>query len=38
MTQPVLIDVDLPEFGEPTVQPAIPTATYEARVAEALAR
>ena len=38
MTRPVLIDVDLPEFGEPRVQPAIPPATYEARVAAALQR
>ncbi len=33
-----LIDAELPEFGEPTVQPAIPAATYRARVAEALRR
>ena len=38
MTQPVLIDVDLPEFGEPSVQPSIPRATYEARVCAALKR
>ena len=33
-----LIEVGLPEFGEPTVEPAIPTAVHEARVAGALAR
>lgn len=38
MTRPVLIDAVLPDFGEPTVQPAIPAATYEARVAEASRR
>ena len=35
---PVLIDTVLPEFGEPTVQPTIPGATYQARVAAALTR
>ena len=33
-----LIEADLPEFGEPTVQPEIPRAMHEARVAAALAR
>lgn len=33
-----LVEIDLPAFGEPTVQPVIPTATYEARVAAALDR
>ena len=33
-----LIEASLPEFGEPTVQPAIPGATYAARMAAALAR
>ena len=30
--------IDLPEFGEPSIQPSVPTATYAARVAAALAR
>ena len=30
-----LVDVDLPEFGEPTVEPRIPGATYHERVAAA---
>jgi hypothetical protein len=34
----VLIDADLPDFGEPTVEPEIPTATYAARMAAAMAR
>ncbi len=38
MPSPALIEVELPAFGEPTVQPAIPGATYQARVAEALRR
>jgi Xaa-Pro aminopeptidase len=38
MPRPILIDADLPAFGEPTVQPAIPKATHQARVAEALRR
>lgn len=33
-----LIEADLPEFGEPTVQPAIPAATHAARMAAALDR
>lgn len=33
-----LAEVDLPEFGEPSVQPVIPAVTYEARRAEALRR
>lgn len=33
-----LAEIDLPDFGEPTVQPEIPRAIYEARVAAALAR
>ncbi len=35
---PVLIDADLPDFGEPTIQPTIPTATHQSRVAAALKR
>ncbi len=38
MPSPALIEVELPAFGEPTVQPAIPGTTYQARVAEALRR
>ena len=41
MTKPrdiELAEVILPEFGEPSVEPAIPTATHVARVATALAR
>ena len=34
----VLTAIALPEFGEPTVQPSIPTALYEARVAAAMKR
>lgn len=34
----VLAPIDLPEFGLPTVQPSIPAATYEARLAAARAR
>jgi hypothetical protein len=33
-----LVEANLPEFGEPIVEPAIPTAVHEARVAGALAR
>lgn len=33
-----MMDMDLPEFGEPTVEPAIPAEVYHERVAEALAR
>jgi hypothetical protein len=35
---PTLITTDLPDFGEPTIQPTIPTATHQARVAAALNR
>ena len=38
MTEISLIDAELPDFGEPTVQPQIPAATYAARVTEALRR
>ena len=38
MPEPVLIETDLPDFGEPTVQPMIPKPTYQARVAAAMAR
>jgi hypothetical protein len=38
MPQPVLIDVQLPDFGEPDVQPVIPAASYAARQAAALRR
>ena len=34
----VLRDVELPDFGEPSTQPAIPAGTYAARVAAASAR
>ncbi len=34
----MLIDAVLPEFGEPTVQPTVPPATYRARMQEALKR
>ncbi len=30
-----LVELELPDFGLPTVEPAIPPATYEARTAEA---
>ncbi len=33
-----LLDVDLPDFGEPTIQPVIPGSVYDVRVAAALAR
>jgi len=36
MTKPILIDAVLPEFGEPTVQPALSGAVYAARIAAAL--
>lgn len=36
MAKPILIDTVLPEFGEPTVQPALSGALYQARVATAL--
>ena len=38
MRAPALVDVVLPEFGEPTIQPIIPAATYAMRVADALRR
>ncbi len=38
MTQVELRRVSLPEFGEPTVMPAIARITFEARIAAALAR
>ncbi len=33
-----LVDLDLPEFGEPDVEPVVPPATYAARAEMALAR
>ena len=33
-----MIDAELPDFGEPTVEPVIPAETYAQRVAEALRR
>ncbi len=33
-----LAKLSLPEFGLPTVEPSIPTATYESRIAQARAR
>ena len=33
-----LVEIDLPEFGEPIVEPVVPAATYAARVEAALAR
>ena len=33
-----LAEIKLPEFGLPSVQPAIPLATYEARIDAALTR
>lgn len=38
MTSVRLIETDLPIFGEPTVQPEVPAATYAARMQAALAR
>ncbi len=38
MTDVVLREVDLPDFGEPTVEPSIPRAVYEARIERALDR
>ncbi len=38
MPEPKLIDAILPEFGEPTVQPAIPSSVYRARMVAALER
>ena len=37
MAKPILIDTALPAFGEPTVQPVLSGALYQARVAAALA-
>ena len=37
MAKPMLIDAVLPEFGEPTLQPALSGAIYQARMAAALA-
>ena len=34
----VLAPIELPDFGLPTVQPSIPAATYEARIAAARQR
>ncbi len=36
MPEPRLIDAVLPEFGEPTVQPTIPSGVYRARMVAAL--
>ena len=33
-----LAALDLPDFGLPTAQPSIPTTTYQARIAAAMAR
>ena len=33
-----LVDVELPDFGEPTIEPTIPAATYAERVEAALSR
>jgi hypothetical protein len=38
MTEVVLREVELPDFGEPTVEPSIPKEVYEARIARALER
>ncbi len=38
MTEVALREVELPDFGEPTVEPSIPRAVYEARIARALER
>ncbi len=37
MAKPILIDAVLPEFGEPTVQPLLSGAIYQARMGAALA-
>jgi hypothetical protein len=38
MTEVALREVELPDFGEPTVEPSIPAAVYEARIQRALER
>ena len=38
MRKATLTAIDLPDFGEPDVEPVIPAETYRARVAEALRR
>ncbi len=38
MTRVTLREVELPDFGEPTVEPSIPRAVYEARIERALER
>lgn len=38
MSSVELATIELPEFGDPTLEPTIPTATYEARLASARAR
>jgi len=38
MAEVALREVDLPDFGEPTVEPSIPGAVYEARLRRALER
>ncbi len=38
MTEVALREVDLPDFGEPTVEPSIPAAIYQARIQRALER
>jgi hypothetical protein len=38
MTEVALREVDLPDFGEPTVEPSIPREVYEARIERALER
>ena len=38
MTEVALREVDLPDFAEPTVEPSIPKAVYEARIRRALER
>jgi hypothetical protein len=38
MTEVALREVELPDFGEPTVEPSIPAAVYQARIRRALER
>ncbi|HEY7700013.1 MAG TPA: aminopeptidase P family N-terminal domain-containing protein, partial [Vicinamibacteria bacterium] len=38
MTEVALREVELPDFGEPTVEPSIPRAVHEARIGRALER
>jgi Xaa-Pro aminopeptidase len=38
VTNVALREVDLPDFGEPAVEPSIPKAVYESRIARALER